>query len=380
MRENMPVKTLPRILLSLALAVLCFAAVPVRAALVAGLYEARVPVADQSSSARSAALQQALGAVLVKVTGARSVPPALTPLVGGAAHYMQQYRYEQAAPDPNAPPSASPTTPALVLWARFDPKVVNDAVTAAHAPLWGAERPRTLVWLALQDTPGGRLLPATDSSFLMQALQSAAQQRGIVLIFPQLDPVDRAALGVPDVTTFAAERIRQASSRYRPEAVLVGSITPFGAGQYAAHWQLTIGSEQQAWETPPGDEVVTAVDGVEISADRYAARLAVAPDATDLTGIQLAVQGVTSLDAYAKVLAYLNALTPVRAVHVQGMEQGSAYFSLDSHGSLDNLRSALVLGGLLAPADAAGPPAASVAPGATAVSAEPLLYRYVPGP
>ena len=169
------------------------------------------------------------------------------------------------------------------------------------------------------------------------------------------------------------------SARYRPDAVLVGSITPFGTGQYAAHWQLTIGTEQQAWETPPGDEVVTAVDGIEVSADRYAARLAVMADAGNLEGVPLTVQGVTSLDAYAKVLAYLSTLTPVRAVHVQRMEQGSAYFSLDAHGSLENLRSALVLGGLLVPADTAGTPAASVAPGATAVSAEPLLYRYVPG-
>src|SRR5579859_7211506 len=100
MRENMPVKTLPRILLSLALAVLCFAAVPARAALVPGLYEARVPVADQSSATRSSALQQAFGAVLVKITGARTVPAQMNPILGSAMDYVQQYRYEQAPEDP----------------------------------------------------------------------------------------------------------------------------------------------------------------------------------------------------------------------------------------------------------------------------------------
>lgn len=378
MRENMPVKNPARLFVCALAAAWMVVGAPVHAALVPGLYEARVPVADQSSAARAAALQQAFAAVLVKVTGARSVPPALTTALGDASHYVQQYRYEQAPTDPNAQLS-SPQSPALLLWAQFDPRVVNGAITAAHAPLWGAERPRTLVWLALADAPGGRLLPASDGSVLMQALETAAQQRGIVLLFPQLDPVDRAALGVPDVTGFNLDRIRQASSRYHADAVLVGSITPFGTGQYAAHWQLLAGADQQGWDTPPGDEVVTAVDGVEISADRYAARLAVGADAGDLNGIPLAVQGVTSLDIYAKVLAYLNGLTPVRAVRVQRMEQGSAYFSLDAHGSLDNLRSALVLGGLLAPADAAGTPAPSAATGAAAVSTAPLLYRYVPG-
>ncbi len=376
MRENMPVKNPARLFICVLAA--AWMAAPAHAALVPGLYEARVPVVDQSSATRAAALQQAFAVVLVKVTGARSVPPSLAATLGDASRYVQQYRYEQAPPDPNAPPS-SPQTPSLLLWAQFDPAVVNGAVTAAHAPLWGAERPRTLVWLTLADAPGGRLLPATDGSALMQALETAAQQRGVMLMFPQLDPVDHAALGVPDVSGFNLDRIRQASSRYHADAVLVGSITPFGTGQYAAHWQLLTGTDQQAWDTPPGDEVVTAVDGVEISADRYAARLAVGADAGDLDGIPLAVQGVTSLDIYAKVLAYLNGLTPVRTVHVQRMEQGSAYFSLDAHGSLDNLRSALVLGGMLAPTDN-GMPASSAATSAAAVATQPLLYRYVPGP
>jgi uncharacterized protein len=376
----MPVKTPRRLVLcSLAAILWMVAAVPAHAALVAGLYEARVPVADQSSSARSAALQQAFAAVLMKVTGARSVPAPLSATLGDAAHYVQQYRYEQVPPDPSAPTTSS-QTPSLVLWARFDSKVVNDAIAAAHAPLWGAERPRTLVWLALQDTPGGRLLAASDNSFLMQALQTATQQRGIVLVFPQMDAVDHAALGVPDVTAFSADRIRQASSRYRPDAVLVGSITPFGTGQYAAHWQLMSGSEQQNWETPPGDEVVTSVDGVQVSADRYAARYAIAAEAGELNGVQLSVQGVTTLDTYAKVLAYLSGLTPVRAVHLQRMAEGSAYFTLDAHGTLDGLQSALVLGGLLTPANRSAAPSAASATSGTSSVAQSLSYSYVPTP
>ena len=369
----MPVKT-PRhlVLCSLAAILWMAAAVPARAALITGLYEARVPVADQSASARSSTLQQAFAAVLVKVTGARSVPAPLSASLGDAAHYVQQYRYEQVSADPSAP-----QTPTLVLWARFDAKVVNDAVAAAHAPLWGAERPRTLVWLALQDTPGGRLLPASDNSFLMQALVTAAQQRGIALVFPQMDTVDHAALGVPDVSGFAADRIRQASVRYHADSLLVGSITPFGAGQYAAHWQLMSATDQQNWETPPGDEVVTAVDGVQVSADRYAARYVIAAGAGELTGVALSVQGVTTLDIYAKVLAYLNGLTPVRTVHVQRLAQGSAYFTLDAHGTLEGLQSALVLGGLLTPVDSITS-ASATASGTS--GAAPLLYRYVPAP
>ena len=372
----MPVKTPGRLLLCFMFAALLAGALPARAAPVSGLYEARVPVTDRTSSARSAALQQALSAVLVKVTGARSVPGVLTPMLANPSRYLQQYSYEQAPADPNAPAAAASGSPAFVLWAKFDPKVVNQDVSAAHMPLWGAERPRTLVWLALQDSPASRLLAAADTSYLTQALTDAARQRGIVLLFPQLDAVDRAALGVPDVTGFNLDRIRAASARYRPDSILVGSVTPFGNGQYAAHWELLNGTELETWQTPPGDEAVAAVDGVQMTADRYAARYAIAAGAGNLAGMALEVDGITSLDSYAQVLAYLNSLTPVQAVRVERMEPGSAFFSLDARGSLDNLRSALSLGGLLLPEESAVPAASTRGVAAP----QSIRYRYNPGP
>lgn len=379
----MPVTIYGRFLFGFFCAALLAGALPAHAATVSGLYEARVPITDRTPSARDAALQQALSAVLVKVTGARSVPGALTPMLADPNRYLQQYGYDQAPADPNAPAVAAGGPPALVLWAKFDPKVIDQDVTAAHVPLWGAERPSTLVWLALQDTPGGRLLAAADTSPLMQALTAAAEQRGIQLLFPQLDAVDRAALGVPDVTGFNLDRIRQASARYRPDAILVGAVTPFGGAQYAAQWQLLTGSLQDSWQTPPGDESTTAADGVQTAADRFAARYAIAADAGDLAGVPVEVDGITDLDGYAKVLAYLSGLTPVRGVRVKRLAQGDAFFSVDAHGSLDNLNSALTLGGLLLPEGSAAPTAATAttATAATVAAMAPTLrYRYSPTP
>jgi hypothetical protein len=357
------------------LAGLWLGAAPARAAMVTGLYEVRVPVTDQSASQRNSALQQAFAAVLVKVTGSRAAPGALAAALGTPSQYVQQYRYEQLQPDPG---SQVPQSQSQVLWAVFDAAVVNKALHAVHAPQWGAERPRTLVWLALADTPGGRILANNDSSFLMQALQAAADQRGIQLVFPQMDGTDRAVIGVPDVIGFNPDRIRLASDRYRPDAVLVGNVTAFGSGQYAARWQLLSSDRVENWDTPPGDEVLVAVDGPQTAADRDAARYAIAPGATDVDGVVLQVDGVTALDAYVKVLAYVGGLTPVRAVHVERVAEGSVYLKVDIHGSLDNLQAALVLGGLMAASSTASAPAASS--GAPPAGTSLLRYRYVPGP
>ena len=369
MRENMPVKTPIRILLCLVLAALGLAAAPARAAAVAGLYEARVPVADQSAPARNAALQQAFDVVLVKVTGNRAAA-GLAGTLGNPSQFVQQYRYEQVAADPAVPGSAA----GLQLWAKFDPNVVGKALRAAHAPLWGAERPRTLVWLALPDAPGGRILATGDASPLMQALTAAADQRGIGLMFPQMDAADRAAIGVPNVASFNADRIHQASLRYHADAVLAGSIGTAAGGQYNARWQLITATGTESWDTPPGDEALAAVDGVQNAADRFDARLAIASDAEDQDNVALEVDGVTGLDAYAKVLAYLNTLTPVRAVRVQRVAQGSVFYSLDIHGGVGGLESALVLGGLLSSTPTAAPAAGT----ASAVAPAVLRYAYTP--
>lgn len=359
-------KTLSPSILILA-AVVALSSVPVQAVTLSGLYEARVPVADQSGPERSNALQQAFDVVLVRVTGNRAAGGGLAASLGNPSQYIQQYRYEQAPPDPTNPSAP----PGLMLWAKFDAGVVDKGLHAAHAPVWGAERPRTLLWLALPD----RILNAADTTPLMQALVTAAQQRGIELVFPQMDAADKQALSAADITGFNDERIRTASQRYHADAVLVGAVAP-ATGQFAARWQWLSPDKVEDWQTPAGDQVLVSVDGVQVGADRFAARYALAADSTDQDGVALQVDGIDKLDAYAKVLAYLGSLTPVRAVHVERVAGGSVYYSLDIHGSLDNLESALALGGLLSDAATTVPVAASG--NVPSAIPAPLHYSYRP--
>lgn len=361
----MPVKRLAPLTAACLLLVSWFA--PAHAVIVNGLYEARVPVTDQSVAARNAALQQAFGIVLVKVTGDRAASGALATALGNPTQYVEQYRYEKVDADP-----ANNVAAGLMLWAKFGANVVGKALHADHAPLWGDERPRSLVWLVSPES-GGRILSAADTSPVMQAMLSAAQQRGIVLVFPQMDAQDKAAVGVPDLSSFNADRIRAASARYQPDAVLVGVMAP-AEGQLAGRWEWLSPDKVEDWQTPAGDAALVAVDGMQVAADRFAARYAIAADAADQDGVPLQVDGIGSLEAYAKVSDYLKALTPVRAVRVERVAGGSVFYSLDIHGSLDNLESALVLGGLLSGSATAAPAAATVSGAIPA----PLHYSYKP--
>ena len=359
-------------------------------AVMPGLYDASVSVPDQSAAARSVALQQALAAVLVKITGDRGALglPALANLLKNPSQFLQQYRYQQSSTDGSA--AATPTVmvdlrrtgaPAiastgLLLWAKFDPEVLDHAVRAANEPLWGQERPVTLVWLAIQDDSGKSILSATNDPTVMRAMNSAADQRGIALTFPRMDARDQQAIGFPDISSDDVNRIQQASQVYKADATLVGSVYMTTPGQYAARWQLTAGAASQAWTAPPDTLANVSGDGIQTAADHLAQWFAVAAGATGENGVTVSVAGINSVDAYAKVLAYLSGLTAVKGVQVTRVENGTVYFSLDTRGSRDNLQQAVLLGGVLRPtAPAPAPAIATAIPPTTATA---LQFQYVP--
>lgn len=368
------------------LAALLLAGAGSHAAVVTGLYEASVPVSNQSPAARTVALQQAFAAVLVKVTGERTAGgvPALAKLAQDPSQFLQQYRYEQVPAATTSAPTVtyydltrtgSPAIPltGMLLSAKFDPDLVNQAVRTAGEPLWGEERPATLVWIALDSASGKTLLSSSNNPPVVQAMQSAAQQRGIPLIFPLMDLQDQQAIAIPDIVQYNAARIASASQRYQPDATLAGSLSVTTAGTYVAHWRLEVGGESAAWNTPPGDLASVAADGVQTAADHYAQWFAIAPGGTGMSGISVSVSGIANVEAYAKVLAYLAHLTPVRSAQVARVDGQTVYFNVDTRGSVSNLQQAVLLGGLL---KSATPAAGSGAPPAAAS----LQFQYVPQP
>src|SRR6202035_1264085 len=161
----------PAVILCLSLAALCIG--DASAALTrAELYQATAPLADRSEAAQTEAFQTAMKVVLVRVTGRRSAEddPALSPLVGNARRYVQQYR---GAPDGQ-------------VWVSFDGPAIERWLTQNGQPLWGHERPTTFVWLTAQTGPqSGTVVTAEDTSELKTAIDAAAALRGLPLSLPR---------------------------------------------------------------------------------------------------------------------------------------------------------------------------------------------------
>src|SRR3984957_8412399 len=142
------------------------------------MYQATAPVSDRSEAAQTAAFQNAMKTVLIRVTGRRSADedPAFSPLIANARRYVQQYR---SAPDNQ-------------LWVSFDGPAIERWLTQNGQPLWGHERPTTLVVLGVQTgAQTGTIITTEETSELKAAIDAAAVARGLPLVWPSAAEIQK---------------------------------------------------------------------------------------------------------------------------------------------------------------------------------------------
>jgi hypothetical protein len=303
---------------------LVLAAGPLPADRVDGLYEGEGAFADD----RAEAFADALAQVLVRITGRRDIAgrAEARALLDNAASYAQQFR--QPAPG--------------TLWVAFDGAALERALADAGLPVWGPDRPATLLWVAV-DAGGGRrfvLSSGAESEVetrLRDALLAAAARRGIPVMFPLMDAEDRARASFAEVWGGFEDAIMAASARYGADAVLVGRVNASDAG--FARWTLLDESGSQRWSS-----------GLEESLDRvadlFAARFAVVSSGESAT-VRLAVDGVESTADYARVLRFLERLTAVESCSVERVEGQEVLFRLGLRGDSAALEEAIGLGRVL---------------------------------
>ncbi|MBW3568132.1 MAG: DUF2066 domain-containing protein [Proteobacteria bacterium] len=317
---------------------------PAHADTVADLYAANVPVSDQSAGVRAAALREALGQVLVKITGTQGVmeTSAANELLQNPSRYLQQYRYESIRPVP-----ADPDMPRLALRAEFDGGALERRLRSAGLPLWGRERPMTLVWLALSD--GNReLIGAKSSNTVVDALQRAAVRRGLPLELPVLDTEDVTRVSFMDVWGVYEEPLLAAAERYSPDAIMSGSIFSAGNDLWAGRWTLLRNGERQRWElSGPTPEAVAAA-AMDRLAEHYAEAFSVFAGAAQ-DKVLLEVSAVAALQGYARVQAYLSRLSAVKDVRLLGVDDDVLRFELDLNGSVHTLEQSIAVGRILEP-------------------------------
>jgi hypothetical protein len=287
----------------------------------AEMYQAAAPVTDRSEAAQTAAFQSAMKTVLIRVTGRRNADEdaALSPLVSNARRYVQQYR---AAPDNQ-------------LFVSFDGPAIERWLTQNGQPLWGRERPTTLVLLAVQSGAQGTVVTTEETSELKSAVDAAATVRGLPLVWPSAAEVQKYHIDFATLNNGSASTFSDIARRMGSDAVLVGRASGATANANIRWTHL--------FQDRSSDFSGT-LEGVNRAADLYAGMFAASGT---LAPIEIEVTGVAELKDYASLQSYLESLTFVSHVGVESLSGDTVRFRLSTRGSVDSLQRALSLNGRL---------------------------------
>jgi len=325
----------------LLLAVLLFAS-PANATRMPGLYGADVDATGASGSGLDLAFDNALGQVLVKLTG---LPEAGDPA-----------KRKRLFPNPAALVQKYTVQPGNRLRVDFDPAAMRTALDSAGLPLWDVDRPLIVVWLAIDGGEDARVILADGSANsvelegdallqFQQTLLDVASQRGLPVVIPLLDAIDITRVTFADVRDTVREPIVAASERYGAEALLIGRTDSLDINSQAVRWTLIAGDEEASWEG-------TVASGSAEAANILSQQLATYADAG---GVQkLIVTGIDSFAQYGSVLQYLRSLSIVERVSILRVDDRSVEFELGVRGDAERLRrtfdtSALLVAGSDAP-------------------------------
>jgi len=301
------------------------------------LYTAEVMLDPDEDDPRLAAYRSALAEVLLRVSGSGvfSDPELFDLLFPNPASYVVQFS-----------PGEEDT-----LWVRFDGNAVEEVLRRNGQPVWGSERPLTLIWLAVDWGQGEREVIGADdpersddeartidrNRLLRQRVLDVAERRGLPVAFPLLDTEDLARVTFPDIWGGFDALILDASQRYEANSVLIGRIRADSSQRN--RWTYHFAGEERAWTGEP--ELV-----VNLVADMLAAEFAIGGDAT-LQSVELSVAGINTVDAYGSVQRMLSDLNVVESLAIVSVEGDRILYRVEAHGGAERLARALRLSGLI---------------------------------
>lgn len=302
------------------------------------LYQHRVPVTSQANAERDRALQDALRATLLKLSGDTELldQPSIAEALRDVRSYVVQYGYQQEEQ--------------LWLWAQFDQPRIDRLIQQAGSGIWSNLRPRLLVWLVAEDEQGKRELYAADSeALLVQQVRNAAEQRGLPIQLPLMDLNDSMTVSVIDVWARFMDTLNFGAARYSPDGMVVARVYPnpnqdeLNAPTWAGDWTLHLADLR--WRG-----TVTGMDfsslGAQMMQDvtaQLAARYRIGSQSEQRIDWTVTIQNLRSVDDTIAAEQFLAQLPSVNKVQLTGYGKGVAQFRLALQTDPAQIRQAMTL-------------------------------------
>ncbi|QSX31544.1 DUF2066 domain-containing protein [Shewanella cyperi] len=314
---------------------------------VAKLDEADVQVGSRSASERDSAVREALALVLVKNSGSAAVleHPLIRQQLSSASALLRQYSYLEKERQ-------------LYVHASFDQARIVSLLRDAQLPVWGKQRPLTLMWLVVERDGERALLADQGESVQRQLLMQAAENAGIPVLLPLMDLDDLMQVSVNSVRGMFVDEVMTATNRYQSDFFVLANMEAAGE---TVNYQLSLYSRPREGETLP-PQALLSQQGSAASEDQAMSALLsllssfyVEKYAVTSTGesqlSELTFVGINKLADLVSLEAFLGQLSVVKSVSLKQMAADKVTFNLSLFGTREDLDRLLNLEGKISRLD-----------------------------
>jgi hypothetical protein len=316
-------------------------------------YTAEVPVASQNE--KRSALGRGLAQVVVRITGDPKAASAqvVRRAAGNIEALVVSSSWSQDSETVNGVPVYR-----TVLVANYDPDAVDALIAASGLRYWSGNRPKPILWLAIDDGRGPRLVTGKQTN-VVKPLATRGLERGMRYLLPAGTAAEMAA--VRSVVGLNPMAMQALTARYGNDTQLLGKVYRQPPG-WAADWVLTqAGVELARWSYTDIDPRRVIASGVDEGANALAARDSIKIDSGAAGVYAIEVAGVDTQGDYLRLMGYLETLAIVRRVGVLEATPGQLRVQLDLSVGMKGFRTLLAGSNVLRSATPE-PPADSTAP------------------
>jgi hypothetical protein len=234
----------------------------------------------------------------------------------------------------------------------FDPGSVDALVAGSGLSYWGPERPRPILWLAIDDGRGARLVNAQQLA-VVKPLATRGLERGLRFGLPGGSAVEQAA--VETIWALNAAQMQPLTARYGEDAQLLGKVFRSGSG-WTSEWVLSQGeTELSRWSASDPSPQLAIAAGADGAADAIARRDASAIDLGEPGSLTIELAGLRGSQDFTRAMGYLQTLAVVRSVQVLEAAPESLRLQLELAVGPEGFAGLVAAGGVLQ-ADATASP------------------------
>lgn len=318
----------------------------------AALYRADVTLLSQGDSERQAATARALSAVVIKLTGNPQAPlnPVIRRALATASGLVVESDTATVSDSEGNTAVGGMPVYRTTMTIAFDPPGVDALIAGAGLKYWTGIRPRPILWFAIDDGSGPRLVTAAQTA-VVRPLALRGIERGLRFGLPQGSAVEQAAANA--IWALDSAALAPLTARYGNDAQLLGKMYRSKSG-WSAWWVLSQGGVELArWPVTQADPKQVIASGADPAADAIAKRDAVYLDIGPAGTYLVDLVGVGSQEEYLRAMAYLQTLAIIRRSSVVRAEPGQLRLALELGTGLKGLRLLVDSGDVLQPLPAA---------------------------